>query len=176
MTHTALTGLFAGLIIFVLMITTPCLSHLVKPFVLHEQKWLAIILIAAILVGISSRIVEALSPELHHIFGIYLPLLVVVPVCSVMPTECVFKQKFTDGMKQAGKTALIYFLTILLFGCLREFIISGTLLSDSAQILGRDYSVALVTWNIALVSGVSGTLLLAGVLMALLQHVSPANR
>ena len=60
MTHTALTGFVAGLILLVIMITMPCLSHLVKPFVPHEQKWLAVILIAAILVGISNRIVEAL--------------------------------------------------------------------------------------------------------------------
>lgn len=176
MTHTALTGFFAGLIILVLMFATACLSHLVQSYIPHERKWLAILLIAAILVGISNRIVEAFSPELHHIFGIYLPLLVVVPVCSFLPVEYVLKQKFADGMKHVGKITLIYFLTIGLFACLRELITSGTLLLDSAQILGPDYSVSFVTWNITLVSGVSGALLLAGVLLALLQYVRPATR
>ena len=167
MTQSALSGFFAGVFMIFIMLATTVISYMARPWVPHTRKWLVIMLIAATMVGISERLLESLLPELHQIYGLYLPLLTMVPLCSILPAENAFNTGFIVAMTRTGRICLVYFPVIFLFGCLRELMVSGSLFTDSALILGGDYSFQLIPLSMAILSQVSGALLLAGLLLAM---------
>jgi electron transport complex protein RnfE len=171
MTQSLLSAVVAGLL--VALVTVPGLAaiHLLRALVPVRQRWLAATLLVAMFVGIMDRLVAVFMPDLHQLFGLYLPVLVVVPLCLLVPAEIAYStDTVTPAAWQTVRLCLIYLAMMSMVGMLRELAAGGMLFQDSEMITGTDFSIALAGGGMAMVAETAGALILIGLLLAVINR------
>ncbi len=170
LTRTTLGGFLAGIVILVVVLLTASLVYWSKSLIPHRHKWLVILLISSTVVAATDRILLALSPDIHLSFGIYLPLLAVVPLCSILPAELAFTHGYTACLRASARLSMLLLFFVIVLGCLRELLGTGGVFTDARSLLGTGLVQGIGAWQAGGVTEVPGALLLAGLLLALIQY------
>lgn len=126
MTHSLLSAVVAGLLIALVTVLGVAALHLLRALVPARQRWPAAALLVAMFVGIMDRLVAVFIPDLHQQFGLYLPVLVAVPLCLLLPAEIAYNAD--TGMaaaRQSLRLCLIYPVIMVVVGLLRELAAGG---------------------------------------------------
>ncbi len=137
----AVTGnLINGLGLGIATIITLTVSNLVIAFTRHwVRKEIRIpyyVLVIASIVTMIDLMMNALTPELHSVLGIFIPLIVtnclIIGRAEAFASKNTIKRAALDGFMMGLGFALV----LITLGAIREIIGSGTLFSDASLMFG----------------------------------------
>lgn len=168
LTNSLLLAAAAGLLTGIIMVLVTLLVSLSCSLVAAQQRWLVAGLIAAVVTGISGRLLSVYFLDLYEQLGIYLAVLVAVPATSILAAEFALKSGPRVACVTSMRSAVMLFGLFCVFGIVRELLAHGGLLMDSAVLMGTDVSLRVAS-GLPLLSETAGALMIAGLLLAAVQ-------
>ena len=141
-TSSAMNGLAMGLAVVAVLACSNLLISLFKKLIPSQVRIPAYIMIIASLVTIVQMVMEAYTPDLYKVLGLFIPLIVVN--CIVLGRAESFASKngvfasFLDGIG----SGLGFTLSLTVLGIVREALGNGTVFG--VQVAPASYSPALI--------------------------------
>jgi electron transport complex protein RnfE len=137
----AVTGnIINGLGLGIATIITLTVSNTVISFTRHwVRKEIRIpyyVLVIASIVTMIDLVMYAITPELHHILGIFIPLIVTNCVIIGRAEAFASKNKIPRAALDGFMMGLGFTLVLMTLGAMRELIGNGTLLSEASVMFG----------------------------------------
>ena len=141
-TSSAINGLSMGIAVIAVLACSNLLISAFKIFIPSQVRIPAYIMIIASLVTIVQMVMEAYTPELYKVLGLFIPLIVVN--CIVLGRAESFASKngvFTSFLDGIG-SGLGFTLSLTVLGVIREVLGNGTIFG--LRVTPESYSPALI--------------------------------
>jgi len=135
-TGNIINGLGLGLATIITLTTSNSVISLTRHWVRKEIRIPYYVLVIASIVTMIDLTMYAITPELHHILGIFIPLIVTNCVIIGRAEAFASKNKITRAALDGFMMGLGFTLVLVTLGGIRELIGSGTLLSQASVMFG----------------------------------------
>jgi electron transport complex protein RnfE len=154
-TGNLINGLGLGIATIITLTTSNTIVSFTRNWVRKEIRIPYYVLVIASVVTIIDLSMNAITPELHSVLGIFIPL--IVTNCVIIARSEAFASKHSVSYAAADgfMMGLGFTLVLICLGAMREIIGSGTLLSEASLMFG---SIA-QNWSIKLFDEYQGFLL-----------------
>lgn len=154
-TGNVINGLGLGIATIITLTASNTIISFTRNWVRKEIRIPYYVLVIASIVTIIDLTMSAITPELHHILGIFIPL--IVTNCVIIGRAEAFASK--NNMARAALDGFMmglgFTLVLIALGAMREILGSGTLLSDASLMFGAIAD----NWSLTLFDNYKGFLL-----------------
>ena len=154
-TGNVINGLGLGLATLVTLTISNSAISASRQWVRKEIRIPFYVLVIASIVTIIEMMMHAITPELHGVLGIFIPLIVTNCVIIGRAEAFASKNNLLPAALDGFMMGLGFTLVLVILGAMRELIGSGTLLSDASVMFG---SIA-DNWTIQVFDNYEGLLL-----------------
>ena len=154
-TGNVINGLGLGLATLVTLTLSNSAISASRHWVRKEIRIPYYVLVIASIVTIIEMMMHAITPELHGVLGIFIPLIVTNCVIIGRAEAFASKNKLLPAALDGFMMGLGFTLVLVILGAMRELIGSGSLLSDASVMFG---SIA-DNWTIQVFDNYKGLLL-----------------
>ena len=137
-TGNIINGLGLGLATIITLTGSNTIISMTRHLVRKEIRIPYYVLVIASIVTMIDLTMYAITPELHHILGIFIPLIVTNCVIIGRAEAFASKNKITRAALDGFMMGLGFTLVLITLGAIRELIGSGTLLSQASVMFGPD--------------------------------------
>lgn len=141
-TNAAINGLTMGLATLFVLVCSGMVVSLVRNLIPSKVRIPSYIVIIATFVTIADYIIEALSPSIHKVLGIYVPLIVVNCIILGRMEAFASKNNLPKSLEDSIGMGLGFTGGLLLLSTIREFLGFGTIFGFT--ILGSYYPQMLI--------------------------------
>lgn len=145
-TGNIINGLGLGLATIITLTTSNTVISLTRHWVRKEIRIPYYVLVIASIVTMIDLTMYAITPELHHILGIFIPLIVTNCVIIGRAEAFASKNKINRSALDGFMMGLGFTLVLITLGGIRELIGGGTLLSQASVMFGP--SAESWTWQV----------------------------
>ena len=135
-TGNAINGLGLGIATIITLTVSNTIISFTRNWVRKEIRIPYYVLVIASIVTIIDLTMHAITPQLHHILGIFIPLIVTNCVIIGRAEAFASKNKISRAALDGFMMGLGFALVLVVLGGLRELIGSGTLFSNSSVMFG----------------------------------------
>jgi len=132
-----INGLGLGIATIITLTVSNTLISFTRHWVRKEIRIPYYVLVIASIVTIIDLGMYAITPQLHHILGIFIPLIVTNCVIIGRAEAFASKNKMTRAALDGFMMGLGFTLVLITLGSLRELIGNGTLFSESTVMFGE---------------------------------------
>lgn len=135
-TGNMINGLGLGIATIITLTASNSVISVTRHWVRKEIRIPYYVLVIASIVTMIDLAMYAITPELHHILGIFIPLIVTNCVIIGRAEAFASKNKLTRAALDGFMMGLGFTLVLIILGGMRELIGSGTLLSQASVMFG----------------------------------------
>ena len=154
-TGNLINGLGLGIATIITLTASNTIVSFTRNWVRKEIRIPYYVLVIASVVTIIDLSMNAITPELHSVLGIFIPLIVTNCVIIARSEAFASKNNVSYAAVDGFMMGLGFTLVLITLGAMREIIGSGTLLSEASLMFG---SIA-ENWSITLFDDYQGFLL-----------------
>jgi len=154
-TGNIINGLGLGLATLATLTVSNTLISITRHWVRKEIRIPYYVLVIASIVTVIDLTMYAITPQLHHILGIFIPLIVTNCVIIGRAEAFASKNRIPRAALDGFMMGLGFTLVLITLGAMRELIGNGTLLSEAAVMFGD----AARNWSIQVFENYKGLLL-----------------
>ncbi len=131
-----INGLGLGIATIITLTASNTIISFTRHWVRKEIRIPYYVLVIASIVTVIDLTMYAVTPELHHILGIFIPLIVTNCVIIGRAEAFASKNKISRAALDGFMMGLGFTLVLVVLGGMREFIGSGTLFSEASLMFG----------------------------------------
>ncbi|MCF6190013.1 MAG: electron transport complex subunit E [Cocleimonas sp.] len=150
-----INGLGLGIATIITLTASNTIISFTRNWVRKEIRIPYYVLVIASIVTVIDLSMNAFSPELHSVLGIFIPLIVTNCVIIGRAEAFASRNKIPRAALDGFMMGLGFTLVLVALGGMREFIGNGTLFSDAAVMFGSQAS----NWTIRFFDNYQGLLL-----------------
>ncbi len=154
-TNNTINGVGLGIATIITLTLSNATVSLTRNWVRKEIRIPYYVLVIASIVTVIDLGMNAITPHLHHILGIFIPLIVTNCVIIGRAEAFASKNSFTRSTLDGFMMGLGFALVLIALGAMREVIGSGTLFSNASVMFG---SIA-ENWSLQIFDDYKGFLL-----------------
>ena len=157
-TTSAINGFSMGVAVIAVLACSNVLISLFKKCIPDQVRIPAFIMIIASLVTIVDMMMNAYTPELYKVLGLFIPLIVVNCIVLGRAESFASKNSVFDSLLDGIGTGIGFTLSLTLLGTIREILGNGTWFGF--PILGKNYV------SIGVITQAPGAFIILGLLVA----------
>lgn len=154
-TGNVINGLGLGIATIITLTLSNTIISFTRNWVRKEIRIPYYVLVIASIVTVIDLTMFAMTPNLHHILGIFIPLIVTNCVIIGRAEAFASRNKIPRAALDGFMMGLGFTLVLVILGGMRELIGSGTLLSDASVMFGPTAA----NWTIQVFDDYKGLLL-----------------
>ena len=140
----AINGMSMGLATTAVLIFSNILISVFKKVIPDKVRIPAFIMIIASLVTIVQMLMEAFTPDIYKVLGLYIPLIVVNCIVLGRAESFASKNSVIDSMFDGIGSGLGFTLALTILGIIREILGNGTIFDKAIFFLPANWQPALI--------------------------------